>query len=447
MKNVLLVDDSKSARMVLKKMLEKHSMGVELAESGEEAIVYLQSARPDIIFMDHLMPGMDGLEVAKIISTDPKTKNIPIVMCTSKEGEEYLAEARAHGAVEILCKPPTNDQVKKIILNLNELREKAGTESLQKTSQLVEEAELPEMEEINEGMDEDIFSENDVPVQALEREAPPPPAPSAGVDKALVVSTVDSILETRWEELNNSLNQIVDGLVESRIESELEKALTGWQDATLVEATIHTEQAVKQQIEKDLDRLQNQIRSLAEIIDQFHDEKEGGVESEELKEWQNETHEELNALAKRVNRLAIFEEDFDEIIDKRIKENNQESLVNDELKHEINKLTDEAITAKKEELVSELEEVLTERMLSSMKSSLEAQMENLVRNIASVTATGAAKEALNEAMDKFEASGKFVLNSKAKASGKKRWALVGVLISLALAAGVSYYFFDLIPML
>ncbi len=60
-KRALVVDDSKSARVILSRMLEKYDIEVDMAESAEQAIEYLQHDRPDAIFMDHLMPGMDGL--------------------------------------------------------------------------------------------------------------------------------------------------------------------------------------------------------------------------------------------------------------------------------------------------------------------------------------------------------------------------------------------------
>ena len=60
-KTALIVDDSRSARVVLKRVLETHELNVDTAESAEDALDYLTDHRPDVIFMDHLMPGMDGL--------------------------------------------------------------------------------------------------------------------------------------------------------------------------------------------------------------------------------------------------------------------------------------------------------------------------------------------------------------------------------------------------
>ena len=103
-KRALVVDDSKSARAFLSRLLEKHNLDVDTAESAEEAIEYLNRHRPDVIFMDHLMPGMDGFQAVQAIKNNPRTATIPILMYTSQEGELYLGQARALGAVGVLPK-------------------------------------------------------------------------------------------------------------------------------------------------------------------------------------------------------------------------------------------------------------------------------------------------------------------------------------------------------
>ena len=57
LKRALIVDDSKSARVVLSRLLEKHDLAVETRDSAEAALEYLEQNRPDVIFMDHVMPG------------------------------------------------------------------------------------------------------------------------------------------------------------------------------------------------------------------------------------------------------------------------------------------------------------------------------------------------------------------------------------------------------
>ncbi len=126
-KSALLVDDSKVARFALSKLLENVSMNVDMAGSAEEALDYLdKNNRPDVIFMDHLMPGMNGVEATKAIKSNPQTAGIPIIMCTSKKSKEFEDAAKRFGIYNILTKPPQNEGLSNILEQLNKDIE-AGT--------------------------------------------------------------------------------------------------------------------------------------------------------------------------------------------------------------------------------------------------------------------------------------------------------------------------------
>jgi CheY-like chemotaxis protein len=118
-KRALVVDDSKSARVILSRMLEKYDIEVDMAESAEQAIEYLKHNRPDAIFMDHLMPGMDGLQAVQAIKGNPQTAMIPIMMYTSQEGELYVGQARALGAMGVLPKQVRPVDVSKVLYELH----------------------------------------------------------------------------------------------------------------------------------------------------------------------------------------------------------------------------------------------------------------------------------------------------------------------------------------
>ena len=118
-KRALVVDDSKSARVILSRMLEKYDIEVDMAESAEQAIGYLKHNRPDAIFMDHLMPGMDGLQAVQAIKGNPQTAMIPIMMYTSQEGELYVGQARALGAMGVLPKQVRPVDVSKVLYELH----------------------------------------------------------------------------------------------------------------------------------------------------------------------------------------------------------------------------------------------------------------------------------------------------------------------------------------
>src|SRR5579862_310600 len=127
-KRALIVDDSKSARAFLSRILEKYDLEVESAESAEQAIEYLGHHHPDVIFMDHQMPGMDGLQAVQVIKNNPRTAMIPIMMYTSQEGEVYLGQARALGAVGVLPKQIKPTDVSKVLYQLHLVPDRRSSE-------------------------------------------------------------------------------------------------------------------------------------------------------------------------------------------------------------------------------------------------------------------------------------------------------------------------------
>ena len=127
-KRALVVDDSKSARVVLSRMLEKYGILVDSADSAEAALEYLKDRRPDVIFMDHLMPGMDGLQAVREIKATPDLAAIPIMMYTSQEGEIYAGQARASGAVGVLPKSIRPIDVTKALYQLQLLPDRRDME-------------------------------------------------------------------------------------------------------------------------------------------------------------------------------------------------------------------------------------------------------------------------------------------------------------------------------
>ena len=116
----LIVDDSKTAQIRLRKMLAKYDIEVDTTYSAEEALNYLTQKIPAVVFMDHHMEGMDGLEALKIIKANPKTAMIPVIMYTSEKGEVYVGQARALGALDILSKEIIKaENLHRVLIRLN----------------------------------------------------------------------------------------------------------------------------------------------------------------------------------------------------------------------------------------------------------------------------------------------------------------------------------------
>src|SRR5262249_26332189 len=99
-------------------------LSVDSAESGEQALEYLRTRQPDVIFMDHLMPGMDGFEAVRAIRTNPANLKIPILMYTSQEGDLYANQARALGAVGGVPQTVKQADVVRVLYQLQLLAER-----------------------------------------------------------------------------------------------------------------------------------------------------------------------------------------------------------------------------------------------------------------------------------------------------------------------------------
>jgi chemosensory pili system protein ChpA (sensor histidine kinase/response regulator) len=101
----LVVDDSITVRRVTQRLLERNGMRVMTAKDGLDAIAVLQDHVPDVILLDIEMPRMDGYEVASHVRNDPRLKDVPIVMITSRVGEKHRARAIELGVNDYLGKP------------------------------------------------------------------------------------------------------------------------------------------------------------------------------------------------------------------------------------------------------------------------------------------------------------------------------------------------------
>jgi chemosensory pili system protein ChpA (sensor histidine kinase/response regulator) len=107
----LVVDDSITVRRVTQRLLERNGMRVLTAKDGVDAISLLQDNLPDIILLDIEMPRMDGYEVAAHVRNDPRLKDIPIVMITSRVSEKHRARAIELGVDDYLGKPYQESQL------------------------------------------------------------------------------------------------------------------------------------------------------------------------------------------------------------------------------------------------------------------------------------------------------------------------------------------------
>ena len=105
MANILIIDDSPTEVHVFKTMLEKHGHTVHIAESGEEGVEKAKEILPDLVLMDIVMPGMNGFQATRQLSTIEATKSIPVIIVTTKDQETDKVWGIRQGAKDYIVKP------------------------------------------------------------------------------------------------------------------------------------------------------------------------------------------------------------------------------------------------------------------------------------------------------------------------------------------------------
>ena len=108
---ILVVDDSPTEVHVIRTALERHGYKTAAAADGAEGVRLAKSMKPDLIFMDIVMPGLNGYQATRALANDPETKRIPIIMVTSKSQETDRIWGMRQGAVDYLVKPITPEKL------------------------------------------------------------------------------------------------------------------------------------------------------------------------------------------------------------------------------------------------------------------------------------------------------------------------------------------------
>ncbi len=102
---ILVVEDEEDIRELLKYNLEKEGYQVIGAATGEEALKTMRGRLPDLMLLDLMLPGLDGLEVCRRIRSEPQTRDLPIIMLTAKGEEADIVTGLELGADDYITKP------------------------------------------------------------------------------------------------------------------------------------------------------------------------------------------------------------------------------------------------------------------------------------------------------------------------------------------------------
>ena len=104
-KNILVVDDSPTDLKYLSDILSRNGFSVSTAQSAEEALAKVKQSKPDLVLMDVVMPGQNGFQATRTLSSDEATKHIPVIICSTKGQETDRVWGMRQGAKDYIVKP------------------------------------------------------------------------------------------------------------------------------------------------------------------------------------------------------------------------------------------------------------------------------------------------------------------------------------------------------
>jgi twitching motility two-component system response regulator PilG len=114
---VMIVDDSKTIRRTAETLLQREGCQVVTAVDGFDALSKIVATHPDIIFVDVMMPRLDGYQTCALIKNNQNYQNIPVIMLSSKDGLFDQAKGKIVGSEQYLTKPFSKDELFEAIHN------------------------------------------------------------------------------------------------------------------------------------------------------------------------------------------------------------------------------------------------------------------------------------------------------------------------------------------
>ncbi|MCC7062552.1 MAG: response regulator transcription factor [Planctomycetes bacterium] len=126
---VMVIEDEPDILEVIQYNLEREGHKVIACRNGEQGLSRIRTDNPDLVILDLMLPGMDGVEVCRQVKSDPVTKAIPIIMVTAKSEESDIVLGLGIGADDYICKPFSTRELiarVKVVLRRGPLREESG---------------------------------------------------------------------------------------------------------------------------------------------------------------------------------------------------------------------------------------------------------------------------------------------------------------------------------
>jgi len=104
-KRVFVVDDEPDVIDLLRTILEVEGFAVETSADGRDALARVLQRPPHLLVLDLMMPGLDGLELLKLLRLDPRGAAVPVLVVSARSGHQHQLESLQRGASAYLCKP------------------------------------------------------------------------------------------------------------------------------------------------------------------------------------------------------------------------------------------------------------------------------------------------------------------------------------------------------
>jgi twitching motility two-component system response regulator PilG len=115
---VMVVDDSRTIRSTAEVLLGKEGFAVITAEDGFDALAKIAEDRPDVVFVDIMMPRLDGYQTCTLIKSNPKYREIPVILLSSRDGVFDRARGKLAGSEHYLGKPFSREELVEVVRRL-----------------------------------------------------------------------------------------------------------------------------------------------------------------------------------------------------------------------------------------------------------------------------------------------------------------------------------------
>jgi CheY-like chemotaxis protein len=262
-RTALVVDDSRSARYILQRLLERRDIRVDQADSAQQALSYLRDHQPDVVFMDEMMPDMEGHEAIDQLAADPSTQAIPIIMYTARDYGEDETPPLQRGVIGVLSKPFTPEDVNALLEKLEGQGAIPGLHKPPDVARLIRSGE-PVLEQETETEDEEAeVSASIARIPAVDKTAIEEIVIEDVVDSAKNLEALRSELtSTMKSEVRQAVDQWLGEALESQIAEQLEAQNAVWRDALKEVRAEHMRfqgQILEQRIPRLLDLLENRL--------------------------------------------------------------------------------------------------------------------------------------------------------------------------------------------